>query len=544
MQINHKKLKLYLPLVISLTLIAGILLGISLDRNRKGTKTYVYSHPQKINKVINYIQKNYVDSVSEKKLVETAIPAMLKELDPHSVYIPARELKKVNEPLRGNFDGIGIQFRMRNDTVVVISTISGGPSEMVGLQPGDRIVQVNDTVIAGVEMSTSDIVGMLKGKRGTKVNVTIKRNNAPELLHFTITRDKIPLYSVDISYMINESTGYVKIDRFAKNTHKEFTQAVNKLIRDSVQKIIVDLRGNNGGFLNAATRITDEFLKDKKLIVYTKGRKSPRQEIYASSEGICQDMEVAVIIDEWSASASEILAGAIQDNDRGIIVGRRSFGKGLVQEQTVLPDKSAIRLTVARYYTPTGRCIQKPYENGRKQYYNDLSERLKHGEFFEADSIDLADSLKYKTPEGDVVYGGGGIMPDFFVPVDTTHHSPFFHEVTNKGLIYNYAFDYADENRKILESYTTPQELKQHLKTTPVYDRFLEFAFEKGIPKQIKGIEKSRKVIDTRLKAYIARNIMDNEGFYPIIREVDKTLQKAIDLLADMPEKEKYAKAE
>lgn len=528
----NKKVKLYLPIFLSIALIAGILLGIFLDRNGSGNKTYVYNHPNKVNQVINYIEKNYVDSVSQSKLVENAIPAMLKELDPHSVYIPSEDLKQVNEPLKGNFEGIGIQFSMQKDTLVVVSTISGGPSEMVGIQPGDRIVKVNDTLIAGVDMSSSKIVGMLKGERGTKVDVTVKRNSHADLLHFTITRDKIPLYSVDVSYMLNDSTGYIKIDRFARTTYDEFTKAINKLENNSFKKVIIDLRGNNGGFLNAATNIADEFLRDGKLIVYTEGRNSPKQEIYATSKGMCQDLEVAVLIDEWSASASEILAGAIQDNDRGIIVGRRSFGKGLVQEQTVLSDGSALRLTVARYYTPTGRCIQKPYKNGRKQYYNDLNERFKHGEFFDADSIDLADSLKYETPKGDIVYGGGGIMPDYFVPVDTSHHSELFSKVTNDRLIYDFAFEFADSHRETLESYGKPREIAQYLDSKDVYSRFLNYAFDNGIPEDIGGISKSKDVINTRLKAYIARNIMDNEGFYPIIHEVDQTFKKAANLLA------------
>lgn len=533
MKLNHKTLKLYFPIILSIALIGGILLGISLDGKNPGKKTYVYNHPNKLNKILNYIEKNYVDSVSEKDLQETAIPAMLKELDPHSVYIPSKELKRVNEPLKGNFEGIGIQFSMQKDTIVVISVISGGPSEMVGLQPGDRIVKVNDTVVAGVSMSTNKIVSKLKGEKGTKVDITVERRTSSEPLHFTITRDKIPLYSVDVSYMINPETGYIKIDRFAKTTHQEFTKAVKKLKENALEKVIIDLRGNSGGFLNAATNIADEFLKDGKLIVYTKGRNSPKQEIYASSKGICQNLDVAILIDEWSASASEILAGAIQDNDRGIIIGRRSFGKGLVQEQTRLSDGSALRLTVARYYTPTGRCIQKPYENGRKQYYNDLNERFKHGEFFDADSIQFADSLKYKTPKGDIVYGGGGIMPDYFVPVDTSYHSSLFSKVTNQGLIYNFAFKFADGHRSKLKSFDNPNGINQYLEKNNVYSKFLDYAFNQGISRDIAGIEESRKVINTRLKAYIARNIMDNEGFYPIIREVDETLGKAVNLLAE-----------
>ena len=533
MKISEKGIRLYFPIALALAVIVGLLLGNFLGQNHSSKQTFVYnSAPNKVSKVTNYIQKNYVDSVSTQRLVEAAVPAMLKELDPHSVYIPAKQLQEVNEPLKGNFDGIGIQFSMQKDTVVVVSTISGGPSEMVGIQPGDRIVQVNGEVVAGKDLSSNDIVDMLKGERGTKVEVGIKRHTSDDLLHFTITRDKIPLYSVDVSYMVDDHTGYIKISRFAKTTYDEFTKAVKELKEKGVQKLVLDLRDNSGGYLNAATNIADEFLREGNLIVYTKGRNSPKQEIYASSKGISQGLDVAVLINEWSASASEILAGAIQDNDRGIIVGRRSFGKGLVQEQIVLSDGSALRLTVARYYTPTGRCIQKPYKNGRKQYYNDLNERFKHGEFFDADSIDLADSLKYTTPEGDVVYGGGGIMPDYFVPIDTTHNSPFFQKVQNQGMIYNFAFHYADAHRQQLEKLGDFKAIERYLEERGIYSDFLNYAFDQGMPQDIKGTQKSREVVNTRVKAYIARNIINNEGFYPIIHQIDQTMQRARDLLA------------
>jgi carboxyl-terminal processing protease len=532
MRISEKGIKLYFPIALAVAVIVGLLLGNYLGENHSGKQTFVYNNPDKVGKITNYIQKNYVDSVSEENLVESAIPAMLKELDPHSVYIPAKQLQEVNEPLKGNFDGIGIQFSMQKDTVVVVSTISGGPSEMVGIQPGDRIVEVNGKVVAGQDLSSNKIVDMLKGERGTEVQVGIKRSNRQDLMHFTITRDQIPLYSVDVSYQVNEQTGYIKISRFAKTTYREFTKAVEKLKDKGVKKIILDLRDNSGGYLNAATNIADEFLKEGKLIVYTQGRNSPKQEIFASSKGISQGLEVAVLINEWSASASEILAGAIQDNDRGIIVGRRSFGKGLVQEQIILNDGSALRLTVARYHTPTGRCIQKPYKDGRKQYYNDLNERFKHGEFFDADSIEFADSLKYTTPEGDIVYGGGGIMPDYFVPVDTTHNSPFFQKVQSQGMVYNFAFHFADAHRKQLEEIGGAKAIGTYLEQQDIYSEFLSYAFNQGIPRDIQGTGKSRTVINTRVKAYIARNIMDNEGFYPIFHEIDHTMQKAEELLS------------
>ncbi|MFW6096050.1 MAG: S41 family peptidase, partial [Bacteroidota bacterium] len=363
MKIQKEKITRYGPIILAIVLIGGIYLGSLLGSNNNQSSSNGYYKPDKISRVLNYVKANYVDTVDESKLVEAAIPTILEELDPHSQYIPAEDLQGVSEPLEGNFEGIGIQFNMQKDTIIVVSTISGGPSEVVGIQPGDRIIKVNDTTVAGVDMPSSKVVGMLKGERGTEVNVSVKRNNHDSLLDFTITRDKIPLYSVDISYMIDDSTGYIKVNRFAKTTHEEFVKGLKKLKEQSAKKVIVDLRNNNGGYMTAATNIADQFLKDGKLIVYTEGRATPKEETHATSKGIGHDLEVAILIDEWSASASEILAGAIQDNDRGIIVGRRSFGKGLVQEQTILPDGSALRLTVARYHTPTGRSIQKPYKN-------------------------------------------------------------------------------------------------------------------------------------------------------------------------------------
>ena len=528
-----ENIKVYGPIFLSIALIIGIILGNTLSINVSPNKGSSYSEPDKLTKVKSYIEKNYVDTLNSNKLVEAAIPAMLKELDPHSVYIPAKKLQRVSEPLEGNFDGIGIQFNMQKDTIIVISTISGGPSEMVGIQPGDRIIEVNDSTVAGVDMPSSDIVDMLKGRRGSKVNVTVKRPGEEELMNFTITRDKIPYYSVDVSYMINENTGYIKISRFAKTTQKEFLKGLKKLKKQNADNLIIDLRGNNGGYLNAATSITDQFLEEGELIVYTKGKSSPKQEIKSTGRGIAHDLDVAVMIDEWSASASEIMAGAIQDNDRGIIVGRRSFGKGLVQEQIKLADGSAIRLTVARYYTPTGRCIQKPYKNGRKDYFKDLNERFKQGEFFHADSIDFADSLKYKTPEGDTVYGGGGIMPDYFVPADTTNHSEFLSKVTNKGLIYEFAFNYSDSHRDLLEQYKTPKELNEYLESQKIYNQFVDYVYRQNIPREIKGAQISKEIINTRMKAYIARNILNNEGYYPIIANIDNTLQKTINILKE-----------
>ncbi len=531
---NRRKINIYLPIILAIVLVAGMVLGHNLNKVNPDERVFIYPRSNnKITNVINYIVDEYVDTVSRKNLVETAIPEMLKILDPHSVYIPADELKRVNEPLQGNFEGIGIQFNMPNDTVIVISTISGGPSEKVGIQPGDRIIKIEDTLVAGEGIPTAQIVRKLKGPKGTKVNVGIQRKGIGELLEFEITRDKIPLYSVDVSYMIGDSLGYIKISRFARTTHEEFVEAVHKLQKEGVQELIVDLRGNGGGYMDAATDIANEFLGDGKLIVYTEGKASPRNEIYSNANGNCLDYEVSILIDEWSASASEILAGAIQDNDRGEIIGRRSFGKGLVQQQTVLPDGSALRLTVARYYTPTGRCIQKSYENGNKLYFEDLSERYDKGEFRVEDSIHFADSLAYTTSGGDTVYGGGGIMPDFFVPIDTSGYSDYYKKLINKGLIYKFAFDYADLHREELSAFGDHEKISQYLEKKDVFNEFIKFAREKGIETNWGQIHVSKEILQAQLKAYIARNIIDNEGFYPILMKVDNTLQEAVKIMQE-----------
>jgi len=533
MSIQNTKRAIYMPIIFSLVLVAGLLIGLNL--NKEGEKNSVFIYPRTDNKltnVLNYIEDEYVDTVNKNELVEVAIPEILKQLDPHSVYIPAKELQELNEPLEGNFEGIGVQFNMPNDTVIVIMTISGGPSEKIGILPGDRIVKIEDSLVAGKKIRNTDIVKMLKGPKGTKVKVSIKRKGVPDLIDFEITRDKIPLYSIDIAYIIKNDIGYIKISKFAKTTYKEFRQAIKKLDESGVEKLILDLRGNGGGYLDAATNIANEFLEDGKLIVYTKGKARPKRETLSNSSGICLNKKVIVLIDEWSASASEILAGALQDNDRGTIIGRRSFGKGLVQQQTMFKDGSALRLTIARYYTPTGRSIQKPYENGDDIYYDDLQQRFDNGEFIEKDSIKFNDSLKFYTPKGKVVYGGGGIMPDIFIPYDTTGQSKYYMDVAHKGLIYRYAFAYADNNRDKLSKFTDYKSLENYLDQQNLLKQFIGFAEEKGVEKNTEDIKESKLLITIQLKAYIARNILDNEGFYPIIAKEDVTLQKAIELLA------------
>jgi len=532
---NHKNTKrnIYLPLLLSVFLVGGILIGLQFNKNQTGRSISIHPRVDKLHSIINYIGSEYVDTVSKNELVEAAIPAILKELDPHSVYIPAKDFNRINEPLEGNFDGIGIEFNMPEDTVVVMNTIPGGPSEKVGVLPGDRIIRVNDSLIAGVNMPTEQVIKRLKGPRGSEVNVTAKRNGLSELLEFEIIRDAIPLYSVDVAMMINDNTGYIKINKFSRTTFEEFIEGINKLKNKGLQKLIIDLRTNGGGYMDAATNIADQFLKKGNLIVYTQGRARPRNEIIATDKGAFLKGDIVILIDEWSASASEILAGAIQDNDRGTIIGRRSFGKGLVQEPMMFSDGSAMRLTIARYYTPTGRCIQKPYNNGSDEYYSDLNERFENGEFAEKDSIHFSDSLKYYTPEGKPVFGGGGIMPDLFIPIDTSYVTGYFMKIRAKGLIYRFSFDYSDKNRQELEKFENCKNLIRYLDQISIYEKFIEYASENNVKENPGDLEISGDIIKTQLFAYIARNFFDNEGFYYVYAESDQTLQKAIEFLSE-----------
>ncbi|HOT14543.1 MAG TPA: S41 family peptidase [Bacteroidales bacterium] len=530
---NMNRRKIYLPLIISVSIVVGILLGSFLtNRIQSGrNSTLMFPSSGKLNNILQYIEEEYVDTVSSDRLTESAIVSMLKELDPHSAYIPASELQAVTDPLEGNFSGIGVQFNMQNDTVVIMNTVPNGPSALLGIQAGDRIVKVNDTVVAGVKMESDAIVRKLKGPRGTKVQVSILRPGNKKPILYEITRDIIPLNSVDVAYMVTPKTGYIKINQFARTTPEEFVKAVTNLRNLGMQNLVVDLRGNGGGYLDAAINLADQFLPEGRLIVYTKGRAKARENFTATYSGVCEGNEIAILIDELSASASEILAGAIQDNDRGTIIGRRSFGKGLVQEQIPLSDGSALRLTVARYYTPSGRCIQKPYHKGDEDYFLDITKRYQHGEFENKDSIKLNDSLKYTTLKGRVVYGGGGIMPDIFVPLDTAGFSRFYEQIRSNGLIYRFSFKYSDNNRQRLKSIANLDALRKYLREDKVFMKFIDFASEQGVKASTRDIEVSKKYISTELEAFIARYFFDDEGFYPIIGEIDNTLSKAIEVL-------------
>lgn len=532
MNYNNSKKIVFLPVLLGISMAIGILIGryLPADNDLPG-QSNIRSRNEKLNSILNIIESNYVDSVDRKDLVESAIPSILKRLDPHSVYIPAKDLARANEPLRGNFEGIGISFSTLTDTILIISTIPGGPSEKLGLLPGDKILYVNDSLVAGKHISDERVMGMLKGPKGTVAKIKVLRSGQKELLPFEITREKIPIYSVDVDYMVNDKTGYIKINTFAMTTFDEFMKGLRELKNHGMSSLILDLRGNSGGIMEAAIQVADQFLKEGQLIVYTKGRASPRSEARATGKGEFESGDLVVLIDEWSASASEILAGALQDNDRGTIIGRRSFGKGLVQEPIPFSDGSGLRLTIARYYTPTGRSIQKPYNDGFEKYYDDLNNRLIHGELEVSDSIHFSDSLKFTTPGGKIVYGGGGIMPDKFVPVDTSGVSPYFLKV--RSHIYRFALKYTEKNRDVLKKYIEPGELQKYLDKQALLDQFVQYASTNGIKKDPEGLKISGDIIHTQLEAYIARNILDNKGFYPIWEKIDTTLKYAIDFLKE-----------
>ena len=525
------KMNMYMPVFLALALIIGIFLGNKLNTGTsQKLENFNLAKSNKLTNIVDLIANAYVDSISKEKLIEEAIPGLLKNLDPHTSYISVKDMQEVTEEMTGNFSGIGVQFSIQNDTVMVVDVVTGGPSHHLGVAPGDRIVTVNDSVIAGVQINNDKVMSLLRGDKGTQVKIGIKRRGIKDLISYDITRGDIPITSVDVSYMIDDITGYIKVSRFGERTYEEFKDGLNKLNSKGMQKIIVDLRGNPGGYLGAVIRMVNEFLEGGEAILYTEGNSQPRKTYGASEKGSSIDKDIVVLIDDFSASASEIFAGAIQDNDRGWVVGRRSFGKGLVQEQIPLMDGSALRLTVSRYYTPSGRCIQKSYENGNDEYYQDIMKRMVHGEFQEADSIHMPDSLSYKTIHGRTVYGGGGIMPDFFVPADTSGYSDYFSKLIQKRLIYTYALDYADQHRNQLKKFKDIKEFEKYLDEKSILNDFISFAASKGVPKDNEGLRISGKIIDVQLKAYIARNIIGEDGFYPIVMQIDNTLLKALEV--------------
>lgn len=524
---NNKRLAVWLPVIIAGSIALGIFIGNHYVSLSSG-KFKRYSSGNKINAILDIIDEQYVDTVDMTKLVEGAIPKIFSELDPHSVYIPAEDLQVTNEELEGSFSGIGIEFNMLTDTIAVVNVISGGPAEKAGLFPGDRIVTINDSVYVGKE-NQNKIMKTLRGAKNSTVKLGIQRGNATDLLSVDVTRGDIPVKSIDAAYTVSDGIGYIKVNKFGRTTYNEFITAIAKLKQDNVSSFIIDLRGNGGGYMDAAINMINEFLQDGRLIVYTEGKAFPRNNVFANGNGTCKDASIVVLTDEWSGSASEIFAGAIQDNDRGLIIGRRSFGKGLVQSAINLSDGSALRLTIARYYTPSGRSIQKNYELGKGgEYEQDLLNRFMHGEFDSQDSIKIDDSLKYQTTLGRTVYGGGGIMPDIFIPRDTSGVTSYYSNIINSGVLFRYAFNYADKNREKLSAFKNYKELYSYLKAQPLLNDFTNYAAEQGIKKRPTLINVSAQLITNQLYAYIVRNIFDDEGFYPIFFEHDVTMNRAI----------------
>ena len=523
----------FIPFLLAICLIAGIAIGTFYANHFSGNKLgIINTSSNKLNALLRIIDDQYVDTVNISDLVEEAMPQILSELDPHSSYIPAKDLEAVTADLKGSFSGIGIQFTIQNDTIHVNSVIQGGPSEKVGLMAGDRIVEVDDSAFVGKIVTNEEAMKRLKGEKGSKVKLGVYRPGEKELLHFTVVRGNIPVKSIDAAYMINEKVGYVKVNKFGETTYPELLIALAKLAQKHCEGLIIDLRGNTGGYMAAAIQMVNEFLPDNRLIVYTQGRKSPRQDYNSNGTGSNQKMPLVVLVDEGSASASEIFAGAIQDNDRGTIVGRRSFGKGLVQQPIEFSDGSAIRLTIARYYTPSGRCIQKPYEKGKESEYElDLLTRYEHGEFFSADSIKQNETEVYHTRLGRPVYGGGGIMPDIFVPQDTTGMTSYFRMAANRGLIIRYTFEYTDQNRSVLQKYDTSEKMEEYLKKQNLLNNFATWAEKKGLKRRNNLMAKSRQLFEMSLYGNIIYNMLGMEAYVEFLNETDKTVLKAVEIL-------------
>lgn len=518
---------LYFALVLSIGVGFGYFFTFNSNPDSNQNKYQSKTNSSKINNLLDFIEMQYVDTVNRKQLENKTIAAMLKSLDPHSDYIPMEDFSAVNEPLEGNFDGIGIEFNIINDTIRVINPIIGGPSEKLGIKAGDKIIKVSGKNMAGIKINNKQVFDKLRGKSGTQVLVTVLRNGEKKALDFKITRGKIPLYSIDISYLLKPGIGYIKISRFAGTTYEEYLSAFNNLSKQGMKKLILDLRGNGGGFLKTAVELSDEFLANGLQIVYTQGRTHPKKVYNATSRGGFENNDLVVLIDEGSASASEIVAGALQDNDRATIIGRRSFGKGLVQDQVDLPDGSAVRLTIARYYTPTGRCIQKSYKNGLEAYYDEEYNRLDHGELYNADSIKLDKTKLYRTPGGKVVYGGGGIVPDIFVPLDSTKYSTVVNRLFYTGILNSFSFEYTDKNRAAFLS--TYKSAKNYVSDFTIGDKEItslkSYLISKKSSLNIEGKEKGLSQI---LRALIGRNLYDKDAYYPILNENDNSILNAI----------------
>lgn len=522
-----------MPFLLAVCMVAGILIGTFYTNHFSGNKLgIINTSSNKLNALLRIIDDQYVDSVNMADLVEDAMPQILEELDPHSSYFSAKDQEAANADLKGSFSGIGIQFTIQDDTIHVNNVIAGGPSEKVGLMAGDRIVEVNDTAFVGKIVTNQESMRRLKGEKGSKVKIGVYRPGEKGILHFTIVRGDIPVQSIDAAYMINDKFGYVKINKFGETTYPELLVALAKLNQKNCEGLIIDLRGNTGGYMAATIQMVNEFLPNNRLIVYTEGRKSPRQDYASNGTGSSQKLPLVVLVDEGSASASEIFAGAIQDNDRGTIIGRRSFGKGLVQQPIEFSDGSAIRLTIARYYTPSGRCIQKPYAKGNDaEYEMDIITRYEHGEFFSADSIKQNKEETYYTSIGRPVYGGGGIMPDIFVPQDTTGMTSYYRMAVTKGLIARFSLDYTDKNRKVLQEYPTPEQMEAYLKKQNLLEKFASYAEKRDLKRRNILMYKSKKILDEALYGNIIYNMLGMEAYLQYMNQSDNTVLKAVEVL-------------
>lgn len=520
--------KVLIPLVAGAAIALGLLIGSFTSGNGKVSGK---TKSDKIRDILKYIEAEYVDTINPGELEDEAVVSLLQQLDPHSSYIPASELEQMKEPLEGNFDGIGIEFNIQRDTIMVVAAISGGPSESLGIRSGDRIVAIEGKNVAGNGIRNEQVVKQLRGKSGTKVKVGVFRPSIKRTREYTITRGKIPLYSLDAHHIISKDIGYVRISRFSATTFEEYQKAFKELKAQGMRKLILDLRDNPGGFLNAAVSLSDEFLASGKKIVYTQGKARKREDFNATSQGKFETGSLAVLIDEGSASASEIVAGAVQDNDRGWIIGRRSFGKGLVQEEVQFDDGSAMRLTIARYYTPTGRCIQRPYQKGKEAYYHELADRYSNGEMEHPDTLQH-DSIAYKTPSGRVVYGGGGIMPDIFVAIDTSGYSGFVTEIASGGHFSTYTFAFADEHRKqIMAAYPDAGVFAQKYDANALVTGFYQYLDKQDVKQPLHLKSNSSEFMLTQLKAMLARNLYGYNGYYRVASATDKTVRKAIEVL-------------
>ncbi len=525
----------FIPLISAICIVIGILIGTFYANHFSGNRLgIINTSSNKLNALLRIVDDQYVDTVNMAELVEDAMPQILSELDPHSSYIPAKDMEAASAELKGSFSGIGIQFTIQDDTIHVNSVIPGGPSEKVGLMAGDRIISIDGKPFVGKIVNNSEAMRRLKGEKGSEVKIGIYRPGEKTPLNFSIIRGDIPVKSINAAYMVNEKYGYIKVDKFGETTYPELLIALAKLNQENCEGIIMDLRGNTGGYMAAAIQMVNEFLPKNRLIVYTQGRKSPRENYNSNGTGSSQKMPIVVLVDEGSASASEIFAGAIQDNDRGIIIGRRSFGKGLVQQPIDFSDGSSIRLTIARYYTPSGRCIQKPYSKGNDTDYElDLLTRYQHGEFFSQDSIKLDKSMVYNTRIGRPVYGGGGIMPDIFVPQDTLGSTSYYNTAVNKGLIIQFAFQYTDNNRQELNKYTNTDDLLKYLKRQNLLEKFASFADSKGLKRRNILMYKSQKLFEKNLYGNIIYNMLGMEPYIEYLNATDPTVKRAIEVLKD-----------